>query len=79
VVSTQCSYFAPLAFPRDVEVGLAVVHVGRSSIRYRIAVFGASDELASAQGEFVHVVVDRTTRMAVEIPIEWRMKLEAIS
>jgi acyl-CoA thioester hydrolase len=79
VVSTRCSYFAPLAFPQDVEVGLAVAELGRSSIRYRIGVFAAGDDIAAAQGEFVHVVVDRTARKPVDIPREWRSKLETIS
>ena len=78
VVETRCAYFAALAFPQDVQVGLAVAELGRSSIRYRIGVFG-DGEAASAQGEFVHVVVDRTTRRPVEIPQDWRSKLEAIS
>lgn len=79
VVSTRCSYFAPLAFPQDVDVGLAVAKLGRSSILYRIAVFAKADESAAAQGEFVHVVVDRETRKPVSIPPDWRIKLEAIS
>ena len=78
-VETRCSYFAPLEFPGDVEVGLAVAALGRSSIRYRIGVFGVGDERAAAQGEFVHVVVDRSSRRPVEIPPDWRAKLEAIS
>ncbi len=79
VVETSCSYFAPLAFPQDVEVGLAVAGLGRSSIRYRIGVFAIGEALAAAQGEFVHVVVDRTTRRPVEIPADWRARLEMIS
>jgi acyl-CoA thioester hydrolase len=78
VVETRCAYFAPLEFPQDVNVGLAVTELGRSSIRYSIGVFGDGDS-AAAQGEFVHVVVDRTTRRPVEIPPDWRAKLEAIS
>jgi acyl-CoA thioester hydrolase len=79
VVKTRCSYFAPLEFPQDVEVGLVVAQLGRSSIHYRIGVFGGGDEQAAAQGEFVHVVVDRASRRAVEIPSGWRAKLETIS
>jgi len=79
VVETSCSFFAPLAFPQDVEVGLAIAGLGRSSIRYRIGVFAISEDLAAAQGEFVHVVVDRTTRRPVEIPADWRARLEMIS
>jgi acyl-CoA thioester hydrolase len=78
VVETRCTYFAALEFPQDVEVGLNVAELGRSSIRYRIGVFGLDDR-AAAQGEFVHVVVERATRRPIEIPPEWRAKLEAIS
>ena len=79
VVETRCSYFAPLAFPQDVEVGLKVAELGRSSIRYRIGIFATGEELAAAQGQFVHVVVDRASRRPVEIPDAWRPALEAIS
>ena len=79
VVQTRCTYFEPLAFPQDVEVGLAVAALGRSSIRYRIGVFGVGNDRAAAHGEFVHVVVDRTTRRPVDIPAPWRQSLQAIS
>ena len=79
VVETRCSYSATLAFPEPVEVGLAVAALGRSSIRYRIGVFAQGSDSAAAEGEFVHVVVDRATRRPVEIPRQWRAKLEAIS
>jgi acyl-CoA thioester hydrolase len=79
VVETRCSYFAPLAFPQVVEVGLAVANLGRSSIRYRIGIFGDGEDSAAAQGEFVHVVVDRANRKPVEIPANWRRALEKVS
>ena len=78
VVGTHCTYAAPLSFPQDVEVGLAVSHLGRSSMRYRIGVFGAEAETAAAEGEFAHVMVDRSTRRPVEIPENWRAALESI-
>ncbi|HJR82930.1 MAG TPA: thioesterase family protein [Sphingomicrobium sp.] len=79
VVETSCTYASALVFPEDVDVGLAVAQLGRSSIRYRIGVFASGAESAAAEGEFVHVVVDRNTRRPVEIPMEWRKRLEAIS
>jgi acyl-CoA thioester hydrolase len=79
VVETRCSYFAALAFPEAVEVGLTVSQLGRSSIHYRIGIFAEGAQQAAAQGEFVHVVVDRATRRPVEIPPDWRSALEAIS
>ena len=79
VVETRCTYAAPLEFPQTVEIGLAVAELGRSSIRYRIGIFAEGSEDAAAEGEFVHVVVDRASRRPVEIPSDWRSKLETIS
>ena len=79
VVETRCTYAAPLEFPQPVEVGLAVADLGRSSIRYRIGIFAEGAGTAAAEGEFVHVVVDREQRRPAAIPDDWRAKLEAIS
>ena len=79
VVETRCSYFAALAFPETVDVGLAIAQLGKSSIRYRIGIFAQGSETAAADGEFVHVVVDRASRRPVEIPASWRAKLETLA
>jgi len=79
VVETRCSYLAPVEFPQDVEVGLAVAELGRSSVRYRIGIFADGGAKAVAQGDFVHVLVDRTSRRPVEVPENWRRALESIS
>jgi acyl-CoA thioester hydrolase len=72
VVQTQCDYFAPLAYPQDVEAGLRVAHVGTSSVRYDVALFGAQSAeaapLCAASGHLVHVYVDRATRRPVALP-----------
>jgi acyl-CoA thioester hydrolase len=79
VAETRCAFFAPLAFSQDVEVGLAIAQLGRSSVRYRIGVFAVGADVAAAQGEFVHVLVDRATRRPVDIPDNWRSALQSIS
>lgn len=68
VVETHCNYFAPLAFPQDVEAGIRVAHVGRSSVRYEIGLFAPGEPLAAAMGHFVHVYVDRASRRTVALP-----------
>ena len=68
VVETHCNYFAPLAFPQDVEAGLRVTQVGRSSVRYEVGLFAPGQPLAAAVGHFVHVYVDRATRRPVPLP-----------
>jgi acyl-CoA thioester hydrolase len=79
VVETRCTYFAPLEFPHDVEVGLAIANVGRSSVRYRIGIFGGGQDIAAAQGEFVHLLVDRASRRPSSFPARWREAFAAIS
>src|SRR4026209_3043836 len=39
VVQGACQYFAPIAFPDVVAVGLRVAKLGNSSVRYEIAIF----------------------------------------
>ena len=79
VVETGCTYFAPLNFPGDVEVGIGVERLGNSSVTYRIGVFDTGSAGASAQGHFTHVYVDRQSRRPAALPSEWRDKLENLS
>ena len=62
VIETQCNYFAPLAFPQEVQAGIRVAHMGTSSVRYEVGLFASSEPLCAAAGHFVHVYVDRETR-----------------
>jgi acyl-CoA thioester hydrolase len=78
VVETGCTYFESVAFPDALEAGLAVETLGRSSVRYRIAVFKAGADLAAAQGHFVHVYVERGTQRPVSIPDAHRRAFEAL-
>ncbi|MDR7038397.1 acyl-CoA thioester hydrolase [Methylobacterium sp. BE186] len=75
VVETGCRYFSGVAFPDRITAGLRVAHLGRSSVRYEIALFREDEERASAQGHFVHVYVDRETRRPVPLPDGMRAEL----
>ena len=79
VVETRCSYLAPLEFPGEVEVGLALAELGRSSVRYRIGVFAPDQQQAAAGGEFIHVAVGRASRRPVPWPENWRSAFASIS
>ena len=79
VIETQCNYFAPLAFPEDVVVGIRVAHVGSSSVRYEVAIFPADPSLpCAAKGHFIHVYVDRTTRKPATLPATLILVLETL-
>jgi acyl-CoA thioester hydrolase len=77
-VESHCEFHAALAFPETVEVGLRVGKLGRSSVRYELAVFRAGRGDAAATGYFVHVFVDRETRRPVDIPEPLRLALERL-
>jgi acyl-CoA thioester hydrolase len=77
VVETQCNYFAPLAFPQIVEAGIRVAHMGSSSVRYEVGIFG-SDDLCAAKGHFVHVYVDAATRRPTVLPEKLKIVLETL-
>ncbi len=79
VVETHCNYFAPLAFPETVEVGIRAAHIGASSVRYDVGVFAQGQAFSAAQGHFVHVYVDRLTRRPVILPKVLRDVLEALA
>jgi acyl-CoA thioester hydrolase len=75
---SHCAFAAPLAFPDDVEVGLRVAHLGRTSVRYELGVFAAGVDEPAADGWFVHVFVDRATRRPAEPPPRLRAALERL-
>jgi acyl-CoA thioester hydrolase len=80
VVETGCHYFAPLAYPSPVTAALRVTYVGRSSVRYEIALFAPGADAAAAQGHFVHVYVDRAARRPVRaLPEALRRALEPLT
>lgn len=78
VVDVACQYMAPLTYPETVTAGLKVAHIGRSSVRYEIALFGEGSDTAAAQGHFVHVYVDRKSRRPVEMSGTLKQALEQI-
>ncbi len=79
VVSSQCQYVAPAAYPETIYVGLRVVKMGRSSVTYGLSVYAGEDRRRVAHGTFVHVFVDRKTDRAVEIPAALRDTLTTIA
>ncbi|MEQ8480653.1 MAG: thioesterase family protein [Hoeflea sp.] len=79
VVETGCRYHAEAAFPDEVTAGIAVARLGTSSVTYEIGLFRNGEEVAFADGRFVHVYVDSSTRRPAALPDTWRSKLTEIS
>lgn len=78
VVSSACDYFASIAFPERIEIGLRVGKLGNSSVQYELAVFKAGEEQACAAGRFVHVFVERQTNQPVTIAGTLREALQRL-
>lgn len=74
MVHSHCDYFAPVAFPAIVELGLRVAKLGKSSVTYEIGVFQKDQAEIKAVGEFVHVFVDRETRRPRPNGMDAKMK-----
>jgi acyl-CoA thioester hydrolase len=79
VVETSCRYFAELRFPEVVTAGLGLEKLGRTSVVYRLALFGQGSDAPAAVGRFVHVYVDRDDRRPTLLPPEIRKALEQLS
>ncbi len=79
VVETGCRYFSELAFPDVVTAGLRVAKLGSSSVRYEVGLFRDAEDLAAAEGFFVHVYVDRQSRRPKPLNLSLRQVLEEIA
>ena len=78
VVNSGCNYYAPVAFPDKLEGGLRVNRLGVSSVEYGVAIFKEGEDIAVADGHFVHVFVDKQSNKSVPIPDMIRKALERI-
>jgi acyl-CoA thioester hydrolase len=75
---SHCEYRAALSFPDVVDAALRVGHLGRSSVRYELALYKRGEEAPAAEGWFVHVFVDREGRRPAEISGRLRQALEGL-
>ncbi|EHI48333.1 putative thioesterase [SAR116 cluster alpha proteobacterium HIMB100] len=78
VVETGCSYFAELAYPDKLIVGLRVARLGTSSVTYETGLFRDGEAAAAAAGHFVHVLVDKASRKPVPIEANSRTAFETL-
>lgn len=75
---SHCEFLGPLEYPNPVEARLRIGHLGKSSVRYEIALFDGESGPAAAKGWFVHVFVGRDDRRPAEIPAGIRAALEPL-
>jgi len=78
VVETGCTYARPVAFPEEVQAGIAVSRIGTTSVRYDIGLFVKGNPEPAAEGFFVHVYVARDGRKPRPLDAQWRQVLAEI-
>lgn len=79
VVETGCRYHGELAYPDLVTAGIRVARLGTSSVRYEVGLFRNEENVAAAEGFFVHVYVDRQSRRPAALNVALRAALERIA
>ena len=78
IVQSGCNYFSSFEYPEDIDAGIRVTKIGNSSVRYEVGLFKPSDDLASADGFFIHVYVDRASNKPITLDYEFKKKLDTI-
>ncbi|MEO6997270.1 MAG: thioesterase family protein [Terracoccus sp.] len=83
VKESGCTFYAEVAFPAPLVVGLQVVRLGHSSVTYRLGLFVdpdhgvRADHGLKALGHWVHVEIDATTRRPMPLPDHLRELLKS--
>ena len=72
-------FFRASPFPTWCAQACGSAHLGTSSVRYEIGLFRNDEDLASAQGHFVHVYVERATGKPVPLPEKLQAALKPLA
>tara|TARA_A100001015_G_C14798962_1_gene636143 strand:+ start:447 stop:842 length:396 start_codon:yes stop_codon:yes gene_type:complete len=78
IVQSGCNYFSSFKYPEDIDAGIRITKIGNSSVRYEVGLFKPNDDLASADGFFIHVYVDRISNKPINLDYEFKKKLDTI-
>ena len=74
VVEATARFKAPARFDDELEIEIAVTHLGNTSMRTSLRV--VRDGALLVEGEMVHVFIERDTTNKIPIPAEIRAGLE---
>lgn len=78
VVHSSCDYFAPAAYPVDLQLGLRILRLGTKSVTWEIGVFVGDESHSRVTGRFTHAFVDRESNQSARIPDPIRAAIEKI-
>ena len=78
VVHTSCNFLTSLSYPEEIEAGVMLKKIGKTSIKYGVSVFKKGAISAAAYGEFIHVLVDRNSNKSIPIPENIRQTIQSL-
>ena len=78
IVQSGCNYFSSFEYPENINAGIRVTKIGKSSVRYEVGLFKEKEELSSADGFFIHVYVDRKTNKPIALNYDFKNALDII-
>jgi acyl-CoA thioester hydrolase len=78
IVRSECDYYAPVTYPGDVDIGVAVSRLGGSSVTYSVGLFKPGEADPCAVARMVHVFVDTASNRPVPIPASLRAALSRL-
>ena len=77
---TRCKFRKSLRYPEKVEAGLSTFKIGVTSVIYDISLFKVKEDIACAEGYFVHVFVKKSNMEdKVKVPEKIRKELESLT
>ncbi|MDA9816752.1 acyl-CoA thioesterase [Alphaproteobacteria bacterium] len=78
IVQSGCNYFSSFEYPENLNAGIRITKIGKSSVRYEVGLFKEKEELSSADGFFIHVYVDRKTNKPIALDYNFKNTLDTI-
>ena len=78
IVQSGCNYFSSFEYPENINAGIRVTKIGKSSVRYEVGLFKEKEELSSADGFFIHVYVDRKANKPIALNYDFKNALDTI-
>jgi acyl-CoA thioester hydrolase len=76
IAGLALQYLSPLLYPRPLEVGIGLVHVGRTSFGLGYGLFVG--ETCTTIAETRSVYVDKATGKSVPLPDDFKTRIEAL-
>jgi len=76
VADAKIAYRSPAFFGERLEIGVRVGRVGTKSVEFEFEIRGPDGRLV-AEASSVHVAFDYASREPIELPEEWKRRIEA--